>query len=114
MNTFWPFFLIFNEIMVENGLVLQNYMDVVKSQPGSDCNSCITSNDSEVDDDDENQVIDVKFEEDTHAEVEQNPVPITFKLIKSKLEEGDIFVCPLLCNIHRYLTLQTMRITCVF
>ena len=58
-------------------------MPVVKSEPVSYSDNCITSNSN---DDDNNQVMDVKVEEDTHVEVEQNPIPITFKPIKSEVE----------------------------
>jgi hypothetical protein len=70
--------------MVDYCLILQNYMPVVKAEPVSYSDNCITSNSNG--DDDNNQVMDVKVEEDTLVEVEQNPIPITSKPMKSEVE----------------------------
>jgi hypothetical protein len=80
--------------VVDNCLVLQNYKDFVKCEPSSYGDSCIIS-----DDDGKNQVIDIKLEGDIHLDVEQNPVPVMFTLIKSELEVS-FFVSSI--NINRY------------
>jgi hypothetical protein len=78
--------------MFDNGLVvLQILMGVVKSEPGSSNDSCISSSDDDNDGDDAEEVVAFKDEEDTHGGVAQNPVAITFKQMKS--ENGVSSVC---------------------
>jgi hypothetical protein len=78
--------------MFDNGLVvLQICMGMVKSEPGSCNDSCITSNDDGCGDDDAEEGVAVKGEEDTHGDVNKNPVAITFKQMKS--ENGVSSVC---------------------
>ena len=77
--------------MFDNGLmVLQICMGVVKSEPGSSNDSCISSNDDDNDGDDAEEVVAVKDEEDTHGGVDKNPVAITFKQMKSENEVSSV------------------------
>jgi hypothetical protein len=57
-------------------------MRLVNSEAGS-CNDISITCDH---DDNYNDVIDVKVEEDSHVDMDENPVPITFKSIKSENE----------------------------
>jgi hypothetical protein len=57
-------------------MVLQNYMDSLKAEPGSDSESCC----------DENQVIDMKVEDVTDTQEDEHPVLITSPLVKAKQE----------------------------
>jgi hypothetical protein len=71
-------------------------MGVVKCEPGSHNNSCITSNDDcgggDDDDGDAEDVVDVKVENNCNGNVEQNHVPITFEPLKSENEVSSVCV----------------------
>jgi hypothetical protein len=70
--------------MFDNVLVfLQICTHLVKSEPGPHSDSCRTYDD---DGGGDKEVTAFKMEEDTHVDTEQNPVPITFKSIKSENE----------------------------
>jgi hypothetical protein len=68
-------------VMVQNGLVLlQIVVGVVKVEPGSCSESCVTP------DGDEIEVLDMRLEGGPGVEEEVNPVAITFKTIKFEYE----------------------------
>jgi len=66
-------------------MVLQNYMGVVKAEPGSCSEQCVTSSHGE------DQVKDVKFEDDVVIEEVEDPLPVIDQVIQSEHEVG--FVC---------------------
>lgn len=66
-------------------VVLQMCTSLVKMEPGSCSESCVTSFNYE------SEIVDIKVEGDTHVEVVQKPIPITFPSIKPETEVS--FVC---------------------
>jgi hypothetical protein len=77
-------------------VVLQNYMDSQKHQPGLCYETCHTSSG------DSNQVIGIKVEEVTSIKEEEGPEPISFPIIKTEHEVSYSSVCPLLYTSYRY------------
>jgi hypothetical protein len=74
--------------MIDNDVaILQNCMDLMKVEPGSCSETCLTSSH-------ENRVIDIKVEEGSNAEEEEDPLLIPFTPIKSEYEVSVI------CVIH--------------
>jgi len=65
-------------------VVLQNCMGVVKAEPGSFSERCVTSHG-------EDQVEDVKVEDDVVIEEVEDPLPVIDQAIQSEHEVG--FVC---------------------
>jgi hypothetical protein len=63
-------------------VVLQNCMDLLKVEPGSDSETCH----------DGNQVIDIKVEEVTDIQEEEDPLRRTFTVIKTEHEVSCISV----------------------
>jgi hypothetical protein len=66
-------------------MVLQNCMGVVKAEPGSCSEQCVTSSQGE------DQVKDVKVEDDVVIEEVEDPLPVIDQAIQSEHEVG--FVC---------------------
>jgi hypothetical protein len=62
----------------EGTVVLQNCMDILKSEPSSSADACVMSSG------DGNQVVDVKVEEVTDMNREEDPEPTTPPLIKTE------------------------------
>jgi hypothetical protein len=76
--------------MIDKGvMVLQICTDFLKVEPGLSSETCPTSYD-------ENQIIDIKVEED--------PVPVTFPAIKVEQEEGS-YVC---LSVHSYVNFTSI------
>jgi hypothetical protein len=73
-------------------VVLQNYMNLLKVEPGSDSETCH----------DGNQVIDVKVEEVMDIQEEEDPVLITFPAIKAEHEVSFMPWCTLLGSFLIY------------
>jgi hypothetical protein len=67
-------------------MVLQNCMGVVKAEPGSCSERCVTSSH------DEDQVEDVKVEDDVVIEEVEDPLPVIDQAIQSEHEVGFVFV----------------------
>ena len=64
-------------------VVLQNFMDFIKAEPGSCSETWLKSSH------DENLVIDIKVEEDTDEE-EVYPLPVVFAAVKSENEVSSV------------------------
>jgi len=82
--------------MIDNDvLILQNCMDLLKVEPGSCCDTCLTSSI------DENKVIGIKVEEGSNAAGEEvDPLLIPFTPIKSECEVSVMWQS--LRKFHRY------------
>ena len=61
-------------------MVLQSHMDVPKDEPGLFDEACVTSSD------DENQVIDLKVEEDSDVKEDDGPELVTFPVTEVEHE----------------------------
>jgi hypothetical protein len=59
-------------------MVLQSHMDVLKDEPGSCNEECVTSSD------DGNQVIDIKVEEDSDMKEDGSPEMVTSALTEAE------------------------------
>lgn len=80
-------------------LVLQNCMALVKVEPGSYSEACLTSSH------DGNSVITIKVEDATDTleeEEDDDSVPETFPVIKTEHEVSYISVCTFVDTIHKY------------
>jgi hypothetical protein len=82
--TVWERRVINGKVMV----VLQNCMDSLKVECGSDSETCH----------DGNQVIDIKVEEITGIQAEDDPVLITFPVIKAEDEVSCLSICNFLAH----------------
>jgi hypothetical protein len=87
-------YLISCNVIDKGTMLLQNCMDFVRIEPGSDSETYPTSSR------DGNPMIDVK--------VEEGPIPITSKCMKAEHEVSCMSVCPLLGTFHRYAELCTV------
>jgi hypothetical protein len=63
-------------------LVLQNCVGAVKAEPGSCSEQCVTSSDGE------NQVKDIKVEDDVLVEEVEDPLPVIDQALQAEHEVG--------------------------
>jgi hypothetical protein len=76
-------------------MVLQNCMDLQKHAPGP-CSETFAASSH-----DANQAVNIKVEEVSDVEVEEErPVPMTFIGIKAEHEVSCVSVCPQFCRFH--------------
>jgi hypothetical protein len=78
-------------MIVEDLLFLQTCMDFLKVAPGSHSDTCVTSHGGY-------QLNDIKVEYITDIQQEEDPLLITYPVIKSELEVSCVFA--LLCTFH--------------
>jgi hypothetical protein len=83
--------------MTDQGIVvLWNCLDSQKDAPGSHSEACLSSPHSG------EQAVDIKVEEFSDVEVEDDPAPMTFIGIKAEHEVSCVSVFPLLAICHSY------------
>jgi len=67
-------------------MFFQNCVNLLRSDPGSCSETCLTSFDGE------NQVIGIEVEEVTNTEEEGDPQPVTFQTIRTEIEVSFMLV----------------------
>jgi hypothetical protein len=85
-------------------MVLQNCMDSLKVEPGSDSETYPTPSH------DGTQIFDIKVEEASDIEVVKDPLLIPFPEIKSEHQVSCMSACPLLGIFHKYPELCTVSL----